>query len=73
MLSNQTKLQSIESCHTKTALYLRDIYLEWANDYIGYALMAEHRGISEVTMRAMIEEGRKIHNEICDWVNNSMA
>ena len=64
MLSNQTKLHSIGSCYTSTQLYLRGIYLEYANDYIGYVLMAEHRGISEATMRAMVEEGRAIHEDI---------
>ena len=64
MLSNQSKLERIESNYTKTQLFLRDLYLEHINDYIGYSLFAEHKGISEDTIKVMIMEGRAIHNDI---------
>lgn len=64
MLSNQSKLEHIESNYTKTQLFLRDLYLERINDYIGYSLIAEHKGISETTIKAMIMEGHAIHNDI---------
>lgn len=69
MLYDNDKLESIESCYTTMQLMLRDLYLEWANDYLGYSLIAEHKGVSEATIIAMIEEGRAIHEDIIGLYN----
>lgn len=66
MLYNNGKLESIEGCYTTMQLMLRGLYLEYVNDYVGYTLMAEHKGISEPTMLAMLEEGRTIHESIAE-------
>lgn len=73
MLYDKAKLESVESCYTKTQLMLRDFYTEYANDYIGYTLMAEHKGVSEATMLAMLEEGRAIHNDIAAQYKQATA
>ena len=64
MLYNNNKLELIEQCYTGLQLKLRSLYLEWVNDYIGYNLMAEHKGISEDTLQTILAEGRAIHNDI---------
>jgi len=69
MLYDKAKLESVESCYTKLQLTLRDLYLEWANDYLGYSLIAEHKGISEAVIIVMIEEGRTIHSDIIGLYN----
>lgn len=73
MSSNNAKLQSIESCYTTMQLFLRGLYLEHINNYIGYTLMAEHNGISESTMQAMVDEGRVIHESIVDQYKQAIA
>ena len=66
MSYDKVKLKAIESCYTKTQLMLRDLYLEWANKYLTYSRMAEHKGVSVALMQAMLEEGRTIHNDIAE-------
>ena len=66
MLYNKVKLDAIESCYTTLQLMLRNLFLEWTNEYLTYSRMAEHKGISEPTMLAMLEEGRTIHESIVE-------
>lgn len=66
MSSNNAKLESIEACYTKTQLMLRDLFLEYVNDYIGYKTIARHKGISGDCIIVMIAEGRAIHESIVD-------
>lgn len=69
MIKNQSKLETIEACYTTIQLLLRNLYIEWLNDYIGYSLIAEHKGLSEATITAMIKEGRAIHEDIASLLN----
>lgn len=66
MSYDKVKLDAIESCYTTIQLMLRNLFLEWANEYLTYRRMAEHKGISEATMLAMLEEGRLIHHDIVE-------
>ena len=51
-----------------------DEYLEFVNNYLTPAVFAEHRGITEELARAIIFEGRKLHEEslaaIKQYLNN---
>lgn len=71
MSYDKVKLEAIESCYTTMQLFLRDLYLEWVNDYISHTLIAEHKGVSVALMAAMIEEGRAIHNDIAEQFNQT--
>ena len=66
MSYNKVKLDAVESCYTTLQLMLRNLFLEWSNEYLTHSRMAEHKGISEATMLAMLEEGRAIHNDIAE-------
>lgn len=66
MSYDKVKLEAIESCYTAMQLFLRDLYLEYTNDYLSYASISEHKGTSLGTMAAMIEEGRVVHNDIAE-------
>lgn len=41
---------------------LKNIYLEYANDYLTVAKMAEHNNIAEQDMKMLIEMGRYYYN-----------
>jgi hypothetical protein len=43
--------------------FLTDIYLNYCNDFITLSYMAEHYAISISCMKAMVDEGRKLHEE----------
>jgi hypothetical protein len=51
--------------------YLTEFYLEWWNNYLTVAKMAEHHEISEVHCHVLIEMGRCYHNEYCDMMKEN--
>lgn len=42
---------------------LQKVYLEWVNDYLTTQQMAEHYGLNFNEMDALVDMGRRIHNE----------
>ena len=38
-----------------------DIYLDWVNNWLTVARMAEHYNLTESVMRALIQKGRQEH------------
>lgn len=49
------------SLQTKSRKFIEDFYLTYTNDYLTSAKIAEHEGISEELAKALIAEGKKIH------------
>ena len=47
---------------------LRDLYLEYLNDFITIQFMAEEKQIPEKLMRDIVAEGRRLHNEEVEMI-----
>ena len=42
--------------------YLKEVYLDWANNYLTPAKFAEHNGITKAQAIALIELAREVYN-----------
>jgi hypothetical protein len=58
---------------TDTQKFVMRFYLDFANNYATVSLIAEHNGISEDCARAMIVNGRKMHDEFVEMGKGSTA
>ena len=50
---------------TKTQVKYAEFYLEWFNDYLTVACMAEHKGMTVEKTELWISLGRDYHNQFC--------
>jgi predicted DNA-binding protein YlxM (UPF0122 family) len=48
---------------TKTQAFFYNTYLEYVNDFLTVAYMAEYKGISENALRGIIDEGKRLAKE----------
>jgi len=46
--------------------YAIDFYLDYFNNYLTVAKIAEHHGISEQSANDLINRGRKLYNQHCE-------
>ena len=47
----------------KANAYLRELYLEYLNDFLSIEKLAERHGVTLAEMRNLIALGKKLHNE----------
>ena len=52
---------------------LRAFYLDWANNFLTVAYMAEYYGIAPRTAENYIQLGREAHENYCLKVRNTMT